>query len=166
VGGTGWCETKILRNVKKEYGGTRYIISSLSEKVGGRVPLVPHLIAPMTVAITFHTLQNGSIRIISSNKKLIHLPWYCKTKTQTHYGADSRTELIADLKLFFRFAGFYNLASVLRFPYILPSYIHCCFPFQSCHQALKNELVTKTDQFCTAQRQVQNCASERKRSCL
>jgi len=27
----------------------------------------------------------------------------------------------------------------------LPSYLHYCFSFQSCHQALKNELVTKTD---------------------
>ena len=32
--------------------------------------------------------------------------------------------------------------------------------------SIKNELVTKTDQFCTAQRQVQNCASERDRVCV
>jgi len=28
-----------------------------------------------------------------------------------------------------------------------------------CHQALKDKLVTKTDQFCTAQRQIENRAA-------
>jgi len=46
----------------------------------------------------------------------------------------------------------------------LPSHLHCCFSFQS-HQALKNEIVTKKDQFCTVLRQIQNCARERDRLC-
>jgi len=41
--------------------------------------------------------------------------------------SDSRTALIADLKLVFRFAGFWNLASVTIFPYLLKSYFHYCF---------------------------------------
>jgi len=42
--------------------------------------------------------------VISFDKKLIHLPWCCKTEMQTYCGADSRTALTADLKLAFRFA--------------------------------------------------------------
>jgi len=44
--------------------------------------------------------------------KLIHLPWCCKTNVQTYCEVDSQTALVADLKLFFRFAGFENIASV------------------------------------------------------
>ena len=76
-----------------------------------------------TVGFRFHMLQYGSIGGISSGKKLIHLPWCCKTMMQTYCGADSRTALLADLKLFFRFAGVKNLVSVLSFPYLLPSYL-------------------------------------------
>ena len=36
-GGTRWCETNILRNLKRKCGGIWHIISSLSEKVRGRV---------------------------------------------------------------------------------------------------------------------------------
>jgi len=49
VGGTGWCETNILQNINRKCGGTWQIISPLSEKMGGRVPPVSHLIAPMIV---------------------------------------------------------------------------------------------------------------------
>ena len=45
--GTGLCETNILWNLKRKRWGTWHIISPLPEKVGGRVPHVPHLIAPM-----------------------------------------------------------------------------------------------------------------------
>jgi len=44
--GTAWCGTNILRNLEYNVGAW-HIISALSEKVGGRVPRVPHLIAPM-----------------------------------------------------------------------------------------------------------------------
>ena len=67
--------------------------------------------------------------------------------------------LRACLKLVFRFAGFLNLASVRSFPYLLQYYFHYCLSFRGCHQALKNEIVTK--QFCTAQRYVQGSASKK-----
>jgi len=55
-------------------------------------------------------------------------------------GADSRTALIADLKLVFRFTGFENHASILSFQYLLPFYFHYCFFFQSRQKALKMNL--------------------------
>jgi len=51
--GTSWCETNILQNLKRKCWGTWYIISPLSEKVGGNVPRVPHLIAPMLTVQTW-----------------------------------------------------------------------------------------------------------------
>jgi len=53
MGGTDWCETNILQNLKRKCGGTWHIISLLSEKVRGRVSRVPHLIAPMV----YHSMK-------------------------------------------------------------------------------------------------------------
>ena len=46
--------------------GTWHIISQLSEKVGGRVPRVPHLIAPMTATdyARCSIVAKGGVRII------------------------------------------------------------------------------------------------------
>jgi len=46
-GGTGWCESNITKPKEKMWGKW-HIISPLSEKVGGGVPRVPHLIASMS----------------------------------------------------------------------------------------------------------------------
>jgi len=56
--GAGWCKTNILRNLEKMWG-TWHIITPLSEKVGGRVPRAPHLIAPMLLYIIF---SKGPVR--------------------------------------------------------------------------------------------------------
>jgi len=56
---------------------------------------------------------------------------------------DSQTAPVADLKLFFRFAGFENIASVICFPYLLPSYLHYCFSFKTAPKNKKTELLTK-----------------------
>jgi len=61
-GGRGWCETNILRNLKRKMSGTWLIISPLSEKVGGRVPRVPHLIASMLVYRIEQNVFNRSVR--------------------------------------------------------------------------------------------------------
>jgi len=47
--GAAWCETNTLRNLKRKMWEDMHIIFPLSEKVGGRVPRVPHLIAHMPV---------------------------------------------------------------------------------------------------------------------
>jgi len=54
--------------------------------------------------------------------------------------ADSQTALATALKLFFRFAGFLNLASVISFPYFLQYSFHYCLSFRGCHQAWKMKL--------------------------
>jgi len=64
-----------------------------------------------------------------------------------HCGVNSRTALIANLKLLFRFAGIKNLVPVLNFPFLLPSYLHYCFSLKSCHQALKINLQQKQTKF-------------------
>jgi len=93
------------------------------------------------VVVAFHTLQYGSVRVIivptrNSSTYLIVAKLRCRRTAE-------RTALIADLKLVFRFTGFQNLASVLSFPYLLPSYLHFCFSFQSCHHALKKWICNK-----------------------
>jgi len=71
---------------------TRYARSILSEigKLFGNV---------QNVAIAFHTMQYGSIRGISSDKELLHLP--CRTNMQTNCGltdcTGSRSENVFSL---------------------------------------------------------------------
>jgi len=48
---------------------------------------------------------------------------------------------------------------------LLRSYFLYCCCFSRLLSRIKNEVVTKTDQFCTAQRQVENCASKSDRIC-
>ena len=113
--------------------------------------------------MVFHTQHYGSIRGISSDKKLTQLPWFCKTKMQTYCRltgcTGSRSEAVFSLcrllksrvsYTFLIFIAF--LFSVLLFLSELPS-------------GIKNKLVTKTDQFCAAQRQTQNDTTESDRVC-
>jgi len=46
-GGTGWCKTNILWNVKRKCGGHGILYPHCLKKWGGGVPGFPHLIAPM-----------------------------------------------------------------------------------------------------------------------
>ena len=54
--------------------------------------------------------------------------------------------------------GFVGSWTVMSFPYCIPIFAIAFF-FQCCHETLKDKLlVTKTNQFCTAQWQVENSA--------
>jgi len=53
-GGTGWCETNILQNLKRKCGGTWMLYLHCMKKRGGRSPRVPYLIAPMVINDVLH----------------------------------------------------------------------------------------------------------------
>jgi len=104
----------------------------------------------------FYPLHNGSIRANAmprSDKKVI--PLCCKTAMQTCCGLTDCTGKNPENGL----SVWRILKSCISYKFsVLHSYFHCCLSFQSCRQALKNKHVTKTDQFGTAQWEMENYA--------
>jgi len=87
-GGAGWCETNILRNLKKKYGGHGTLSPHCLKSSGGTrgVPRVPYLIAPMpnncAHVKAYHEHDRCPVRyaICYSCKKRGHFPRPCRSR--------------------------------------------------------------------------------------
>ena len=116
------------------------------------------------VALACHTMHHGSISGISSDKKLIHLSLCCSTTMQIYCGLTdcigSRTETSFSLCRFLKSCANHKFSIFIAFLFSLQLFL------SRLASDIKIELVTKTNQFCTVQPQVENCASEGDRVCL
>jgi len=155
-------ETKSPDNVTSTFFNRVYLLpKDLSFEHGGTKLAScpgPHITSlrpceSTNVAVAFYMLQYGLIRVISSIEKLIHLPWCCNTKVQTYCGLTDCTDSTPETG----FSSCRLLKSCFSPKFsMLIAFLSSLLLFRSkLPPSIKKELVTKTGQSCTAQRQVQ-----------
>jgi len=111
VRGTAWCETNILRNLKKKMWGTWHIVSELSEKVEGTLPPCPppkcaHAGWPVHFGL-LHLLQRCGVFLSAF---LVH--------------SQQRSDLV--------FAGYLKFGLAAWMPRFCESVVRSCFACGTC----------------------------------